>query len=95
MMAVPGTVPEDARFGVPLTAHDEVSLVAIARDGEWEDVVEGEAEGDGVVGREGMGEGEFGYGVVFGVVVVGSDEVHGCGEVAVSVGFDVGDGDTA
>ena len=42
-----------------------------------------------------MGQGDFGYGVVLLVAVVGSDEVHRGGEVAVAVGVDVGDGDAA
>ncbi len=33
----------------------------------------------------------FGYGVVLRVAVVGSGEVEGGGEVALAVGFDVGD----
>jgi hypothetical protein len=32
LMAVPGAVPEDAGFGIPLAAHDEVALVAVAGD---------------------------------------------------------------
>ena len=42
-----------------------------------------------------MGESNFGYGVVLCVAVVGGDEVHGRGEVAVTVGVDVRDGDAA
>ncbi len=95
LVAVPCAVPEDAGLGEPLTTHDEVALVAVAGDGEGELVVEGEAEGDGVVGGERAGEGDLGYGVVEEVAVVGGDEVEGGGEVAVGVGFDVGDGDAA
>ena len=77
LVAVPGAVPEDAGLGVPLASHDEVALVAVAGDGERELIVEGEVEGDGVVGRERVGEGDLGYGVVLLVAVVGGDEVHG------------------
>ena len=64
LVAVPGTMPEDAGLGVPLASHDEVALVAVAGDGEREQVVEGEVEGDGVVGCEWVREGDLGYGVV-------------------------------
>ncbi len=56
LVAVPRAVPEDAGLGIPLAAHDEVALVAVAGDGDGELIVEGEVEGDGVVGRERMGE---------------------------------------
>ena len=46
-MAVPGAVPEDAGFGIPLASHDEVALVAVAGDGERELVVKGDVKGDG------------------------------------------------
>ena len=39
--------------------------------------MEGEVEGDGVVGSERVGESDLGYGVVLSVAVVGRDEVHG------------------
>ena len=94
-MAVPGTVPKDAGLGIPLTSHDEAALVTVAGDGERELVVKGEVEGDGVVGSEWMGQGDLGYGVVLRVAVIGRDEVHGRGEVAVAVGLDVGDDDAA
>jgi hypothetical protein len=42
-----------------------------------------------------VGESDFGDGVVLGVAIVGSDEVHGGGEVAEALGVDVGDGDAA
>ena len=57
--------------------------------------MKGHVEGDGVIGSERVGESDLGYGVVLRVAVVGSDEVHGGGEVAVAVGVDVGDGDAA
>ena len=97
-MAVPCAVPEDAGLGVPLASHDEVALVAVAGDGERELVVEGEVEGDGVVGGERVGKLDLGYGVVLRIAVVGGDEVEGGGEVAVGAvesGVDVGDGDAA
>ncbi len=77
LVTVPGAVPEDSWLGIPLATHDEVAFVAVACDGERELVVEGEVEGYGVVGSEGVGEGEFGYGVILLVAVVGGDEVHG------------------
>ena len=95
LVAVPGSVPEDAGLGIPLAAHNEVAFVTVASDGEGELVVEGEVEGDRVVGCERMWESELGYGVVEGVAVIGCDEVHRRGEVAVAVGVDVGDGDAA
>ena len=64
LMAVPGAVPEDAGFGIPLASHDEVALVAVAGDRERELIVKGDVEGDGVVGSERVGESDFGYGVV-------------------------------
>src|SRR6516225_8274842 len=49
LVAVPGTVPEDADLGEPLSTHDEVALVAVARNREWKFIVEGEVKGDRVV----------------------------------------------
>ena len=57
LVAVPCAMPEDSGLGIPLAAHDEVALVTVARDGKRELVVEGEMEGDGVVGGEWMWEG--------------------------------------
>ena len=93
LVAIPGAVPEDTGLGVPLATHDEVAFVAIAGDGERELVVEGETEGDGLVGCEWVRKSDLSYGVVFRVAVVGCDEVHGGGEITVAVGVDVGDGD--
>src|SRR5215471_1121839 len=94
-MTVPGSVPEDSGFGIPLASHEEVALVAVARDRDGELIVKRHVEGDGVVGSEQMRKSDFGYGVILGVAVVGSDEVHGWRQVAVAVGFDVIDGDAA
>ena len=63
-MAVPRSVPEDADFGKPLASHDEVALVTVACDREWELVVEGEVKGDGFVGRERTRKDDLGDGVV-------------------------------
>ncbi len=76
LMAVPGSVPEDSRFRIPLASHDEVAFVSVACDREGKSIVEGHVEGDGVVGSERTRKSDFGDGVVLHVAVVGSDEVH-------------------
>ncbi len=82
LVAVPGAVPEDAGFGIPLAAHDEVALVAVAGDGEGNWSWKARWKVTESLGASGRGRVISATVWSSAVAVVGRDEVEGGGEVA-------------
>ena len=95
LVAVPGTVPKDAHLREPLAAHQEVALVAVARDRFGELVVEGDVEGNRVAGRERTRQIKLRDGVVVGVSIIRRDEMERASQVAEAIHRQAGDGDGA
>ena len=87
LMAVPGVFPPDADFREPLADHVEIVGVAGAFNDFGKHVVEGDVEFDGRAGGDGFRQRDLHDGVVFGVVIIGLNELQFVGQIAGAFDF--------